>query len=146
MAQWSSTASDEAIWTNAPGFKSGENRLQFDAPVAPILFCKSSYMVLGPYLLCSFYGRFVVREPGPWRRKQHFWASNFPFETNEDVLECPRPPALIQVSGAGSSGHLGRFRSHSRRSFDWRCRPQGCARSEQYEVVVTLIRAYYLAG
>ena len=36
MAQWPSTSADEAIETNAPGFKSGENQLQFDVQVAPI--------------------------------------------------------------------------------------------------------------
>ena len=73
MVQWSSTASDEAILTNGPGFKSGEVQLQFEARVAPIaLFCKSSYVVLGPHLLYSFFGRFVVRQPGPWRRKRLF--------------------------------------------------------------------------
>ena len=92
----SSTTSDETILTNGPGFESGEVQFQFEVRVAPIGFvCKSSYMVLGPYLLCSFYGRFVVRQPGPWRRKRHFGASNFPFQANEGVLECPRPPASI---------------------------------------------------
>ena len=37
MAQWSSTVSDEAIRTNAPGFESRENQLQFDARVVPII-------------------------------------------------------------------------------------------------------------
>ena len=36
MAHWSSTAPDEAIWTNAPGFESGETQLHFGVQVAPI--------------------------------------------------------------------------------------------------------------
>ena len=36
MAQWSSTAPDEAIQTNAPGFESGVTQLQFDFRVTPI--------------------------------------------------------------------------------------------------------------
>ena len=36
MEQWSSPASDEAIQTNAPGFESGENQLQFDVRVVLI--------------------------------------------------------------------------------------------------------------
>ena len=71
MAQWYSTVSDEAIRTNAPGFESRENQLQFDAQVVSIIFFSNScYMVLGPYLLCSF------RQPGQSRRKRHFGASN----------------------------------------------------------------------
>ena len=94
--QWSSTASDEAILTNGPGFESGDSQLEFEVRRVPnILFYKSSYVVLGPYLLCSFCGRFVVRQPGPWRRKRLFGASIFPFQANEGVLECPRPPASI---------------------------------------------------
>ena len=30
MVQWSSTASDEAILTNGPGFEGGEVQLQFE--------------------------------------------------------------------------------------------------------------------
>ena len=36
MVQWSSTSADEAIETNTPGFKSGENQLQFDVQVTSI--------------------------------------------------------------------------------------------------------------
>ena len=36
MVQWSSTSADDAIETNAPGFESGENQLQFDVRVAVI--------------------------------------------------------------------------------------------------------------
>ena len=36
MAQWSGTAPDEAIRTNAPGFESGEKQLQFDVLVDEI--------------------------------------------------------------------------------------------------------------
>ena len=36
MAQWSSTASDEAILTNGPGFERGESHLKFEVRVAPI--------------------------------------------------------------------------------------------------------------
>ena len=68
--------------------------------------CKSSSMVCGPYLLCSFWGRFAVHQPGPWRQKRHFGVTNVPFLANEDVLESPRPPASITLSGAGSPGHL----------------------------------------
>ena len=136
MAQWSSTSADDAIETNAPGFKSGENQLQFDVRVNKIaLFCRSSYMVCGPYLLCSFCGRFVVRQPGPWRRKRRFGASNFPFQANEGVFECPRPPASIPVSGAGSSGHLGCRNGHFRRSFDRHRQPRSCAGNEHFEVI-----------
>ena len=78
MAQWSSTTPDEAILTNGPGFESGEVQLQFELRTAPnALFCKSSYVVFGPYPSCSFCGRFVVRQPGPWRRKRLFGASIF---------------------------------------------------------------------
>ena len=142
MIQWSSTASDEEILTNGPGFESGDSQLEFEVQhVVIVLFCKSSYVVLGPYLSCSFCGRFVVRQPRPWRRKRHFEANNFPFLANEGVLECPRPPSSIPLSGAGSFGHLGCFRSHFWRSFDRRCRPQSCAGSEQYEVNMIRIRA-----
>ena len=34
MAQWFNTSADEAIETNALGFESGENQLQFDSWVA----------------------------------------------------------------------------------------------------------------
>ena len=36
MAQWSSTSVHDAIETNAPGFESGENQLQFDVLVDEI--------------------------------------------------------------------------------------------------------------
>ena len=93
-------------------------------------------MVLGTYLVCSFYGLFVVRQPEPWRRKWHFGASNFPFQANEGVLECPRPPALIPVSGAGSSSHLGCRNCHFRRSFDRHRRPRSGAGNEHFEVIL----------
>ena len=96
MVQWSITASNEAIPTNGSGFESGDSQLEFEVRDVLIdLFCESSYVVLGPYLLCSFCGRVAVRQPGPWRRKQHFEANNFPFQVNEGVLECPRPLVLI---------------------------------------------------
>ena len=104
-------------------------------------FCGSSYMVLGPYPLCSFCGRFVVRQPGPWRRKRHFEANNFPFQANEGVLKSSRPPASIPWSGAGSPGHLTRLNCHFRRSFDRRRRPRSCAGNDQYEVNIIRIRA-----
>ena len=80
MVQWSSTTSDEAILTNGPGFESGDSQLEFEVQhVLIVLFCKSSYVVLGPYLSCSFCGRFVVRQPGSWQRKRHFEANIFHF-------------------------------------------------------------------
>ena len=37
MVQWSSTASDEAILTNGPGFESGDSQLEFDVRHVPIV-------------------------------------------------------------------------------------------------------------
>ena len=55
LAQWSSTVPDWAIWSSAPGFESVATHLEFGILVAPnTIFCKSSYMVFEPYLLCSF--------------------------------------------------------------------------------------------
>ena len=111
------------------------NNSRYGSPLSFFL-CKSSYLVLGPYLLCSFYGRFVVRQPGPWRRKRHFGASYFPFQANEGVLQCPRPPASILFSSDGSTGHLDRLKCHFWRSFDRRRQPQSCAGNEQYKVIL----------
>ena len=37
MVQWSSTAPDEAILTNGPGFESGDSQLEFEVQHAPIV-------------------------------------------------------------------------------------------------------------
>ena len=120
-----------------------QHSLRYGSPQS-LFFCKSSYVVLWPHLTCSFCGRFVVRQPGPWRRKRRFGASNFQFQANEGVFECPRPPASIPVSGAGSSGHLGCRNGHFRRSFDRHRRPRSCAGNEHFEVILIWIRLYHL--
>ena len=68
------------------------------------------------------------------------------FPANEGVLESPRPPALIPSSGAGSPGHLGRSKSHFRRSFNRRRRPQTCARSGSNEGILIIIRTHQREG
>ena len=78
-------------------------------------WCRSSSLVPANYLLCSSLGRFAIRQLGPWRQKQNFGATNFPFHPNEHVLESLRLPAPMPVlkviltvseitSGAASTG------------------------------------------
>ena len=63
-----------------------------------LFFGRSTYLVSGPYLLCSSYAIFTKYLPaGPWRRKRHFEAINVPLLANEDVifkLETPRVASL----------------------------------------------------
>ena len=42
-----------------------------------LFLCESSSMVLGPYLLCSFCGRFAVRQPGTMAAETAFWGDIF---------------------------------------------------------------------
>ena len=49
MVQWSSTASDEAILTNGPGFESGDSQLNFEVRNAPIVFLEE--FLRGPWTL-----------------------------------------------------------------------------------------------
>ena len=51
-----------------------------------LFFGRSTYLVSGRYLVCSSHAIFTIRQPGPWRRKQHFEATNVPILANEDVF------------------------------------------------------------
>ena len=42
-----------------------------------VSLCKSSYMVFGPYLLCSFYGRFFCTPVGTMAVEAVFWGEYF---------------------------------------------------------------------
>ena len=96
MVQWSSTASDEAILTNGPGFESGDSQLEFEVRNVPIvLFGRVPTWSLDLISYALFGGRFIVCQPGPWRQKRHFEVNNFPFQANDGVLKSSRPPASI---------------------------------------------------
>ena len=74
MAQWSSTASDEAIPTNGPGFESGETQLQFKVRVARIVVFVYEFLH-GPWTLSLmlFLWTFCRPPAGTMAAEAAFW-------------------------------------------------------------------------
>ena len=74
MVQWSSTASDEAILTNGPGFESGDSQLEFEMRNDLIvLFLKEFLRVPWILSLVLFLWTFCRPPAGTMAAEAAFW-------------------------------------------------------------------------
>ena len=62
-----------------------------------LFLCKSSSMVLGPYLFCSFCGRFAVRQPGTMAAETAFWGDIFSVSGKQGRFRIPKNPCVDTV-------------------------------------------------
>ena len=74
MVQWSSTASDEAILTNGPGFESGDSQLEFEVQNVPIVLFLEEFL-RGPWTssLMLFLWTFCRPPAGTMAAEAAFW-------------------------------------------------------------------------